>query len=232
MPATTGSCSSTAHSSRTFPAAPKPPVFRRLFRYRPLRFPVSPLPIFAVDNHPPAGVFLTKEVRNRTSFFIEERNTVVITRATEYAIRAVLYMAKQPPGQTVLKKDICKAQDVTPAFLTKILQPLIKIGIVGSQRGVSGGFFLAVDPAEITLLDVIEAEEGTPHLNICLENDGICGRDGFCPVHRVWREARSDLIDTLQRHSFADLVEREKIFLGKPHGPPPAKKPERPDEDA
>ncbi len=156
---------------------------------------------------------------------------MVITRATEYAIRAVLYMAKQPPGQTVLKKDICRAQGVTPAFLTKILQPLIKSGIVGSQRGVSGGFFLALDPAEITLLDVIEAEEGTPHLNICLENDGICGRDEVCPVHRVWREARSDLVDTLQRHSFADLIEREEDFLGKPPDSAPAKKPKPPGDD-
>jgi Rrf2 family protein len=157
---------------------------------------------------------------------------VVITRATEYAIRAVLYMAKQPPGQTVLKKDICQAQGVTPAFLTKILQPLIKSGIVGSQRGVSGGFYLAVDPAEITLLDVIEAEEGTPHLNICLENDGICRRDEVCPVHRVWREARSELIDTLQRHSFADLIEREEDFLGKLPGAASAEKPKRPGNEA
>jgi Rrf2 family protein len=146
---------------------------------------------------------------------------VIITRATEYAIRAVLYMAKQPPGQTVLKKDICRAQGVTPAFLTKILQPLIKNGIVGSQRGVSGGFYLAVDPAKITLLDVIEAEEGTPHLNICLENDGVCGRDRTCPVHQVWREARGDLIETLSRHSFANLIEREEDFPGKHRGPSP-----------
>lgn len=149
---------------------------------------------------------------------------MVITRATEYAIRAVLYMAQQPPGQTVLKKDICHSQGITPAFLTKILQPLIKSGIVGSQRGVCGGFYLAVDPASITLLDVIEAEEGTPHLNLCLEGEGVCGRDEVCAVHRVWREARGELIETLQRHSFADLIERQEGFLDSPPGTAPAKK--------
>ena len=63
----------------------------------------------------------------------------MINNRTEYAIRALLYLAKQPRGEIVLKKDICQTQDITPAFLTKILQPLIKLGIVGSQRGVGGG---------------------------------------------------------------------------------------------
>lgn len=134
---------------------------------------------------------------------------MVITRATEYAIRAVLFMAKQPRGETVLKKDICHSQGITPAFLTKILQPLIKQGIVGSHRGVSGGFFLAKDPADISLLDVVEAEEGLPHLNLCLEHEGSCPRDEVCAVHQIWREARGNLVDTLQRQSFAALIEHE-----------------------
>ncbi|MEZ4601511.1 MAG: Rrf2 family transcriptional regulator [Syntrophotaleaceae bacterium] len=138
---------------------------------------------------------------------------MVITRATEYAIRAVLYMAKQPNGKTVLKKDICTAQGITPAFLTKILQPLIRCGIVGSHRGVCGGFFLARPPAQITLLDIVNAEEGLPNLNACLEEDGICPRDELCPVHRVWRDARSDLMERLQRYSFADLIEQEEECL-------------------
>lgn len=132
---------------------------------------------------------------------------MVITRATEYAIRAVLFMAMQPPGTTVLKKDICREQDITPAFLTKILQPLIKSGIVGSQRGVRGGFFLNKDADTITLLDVIKAEEGPIHLNLCLEEAGTCDRDTCCPVNRVWQEARAGLVETLDRYTFADLVE-------------------------
>ena len=94
---------------------------------------------------------------------------MLITRATEYAIRALLYLAKQPRGEIVFKKDICQTQDITPAFLTKILQPLIKLGIVGSQRGVGGGFYLIKDPAEVTLLDVVKAEEGPLYLNQCSE---------------------------------------------------------------
>ncbi|PLY00243.1 MAG: Rrf2 family transcriptional regulator [Desulfuromonas sp.] len=135
---------------------------------------------------------------------------MLITRATEYAIRAVLYLSKQPPKEVVLKKDICKSQDITPAFLTKILQPLIKKGIVGSQRGVGGGFYLTRDPAEISLLDIVEAQEGPLLLNTCLEQPGTCERDVFCPVHGAWSQIREDLSNTLSDYTFAELVDREK----------------------
>jgi Rrf2 family transcriptional regulator, iron-sulfur cluster assembly transcription factor len=131
---------------------------------------------------------------------------VVITRATEYAIRAVLFMAMQPPGTTVLKKDICREQEITPAFLTKILQPLIKSGIVGSHRGVRGGFYLNKSADSITLLDVIKAEEGDIHLNLCLEETGTCQREAYCPIQKVWQEARVGLTGTLDSYTFARLV--------------------------
>lgn len=135
---------------------------------------------------------------------------MLITRATEYAIRAVLFLAKQPRGQIVLKKDICVTQGVTPAFLTKILQPLIKDGIVGSQRGVGGGFYLVRDPAEITLLDIIRAQEGPIYLNQCLTGEGACERDLFCPVHGAWGQIRESLTANLSSYTFAGLIQREE----------------------
>jgi Rrf2 family protein len=134
---------------------------------------------------------------------------LIITRATEYAIRAVLYMACQPQGEIILKKDICRAQEITPAFLTKILQPLIKVGIVGSQRGVGGGFYLAKPAVEITLFDVVNTQEGPLYLNQCLIKGGNCGREFFCPVHGAWHEIRADFMATLNRYNFADLASRQ-----------------------
>jgi len=133
---------------------------------------------------------------------------LIITRATEYAIRAILYMSRQPAGEIIYKKDICKAQDITPAFLTKILQPLIKDGIVGSQRGVGGGFYLAREAAEITLLDVIKSQEGPVYLNQCLIEEGACEREFFCPVHGAWEEIRREFMGILSRYDFASLAAR------------------------
>ena len=141
---------------------------------------------------------------------------MVITRATEYAIRALLYLSKQPKGEIVFKRDICKSQDITPAFLTKILQPLIKTGIVGSQRGVGGGFYLLRDPAEFSLLDVVKAEEGQLYLNVCLEHPGVCTKDNVCPVHGAWKEARESLMSLLASYSFARLIAQETENLQRP----------------
>ena len=138
---------------------------------------------------------------------------MLITRATEYAIRAVLYLAKQPPGEVILKKDICKTQDITPAFLTKIFQPLIKCGIVGSQRGVGGGFFLASRPEKISLLDIVQAEEGEILFNYCQEQPGTCERDKTCPVHDAWSKIRTMVTTTLKDVTFDELVRHEEEKL-------------------
>jgi len=147
--------------------------------------------------------------------FLAEK-PVIITRATEYSIRAILYMACQPQGEVIFKKDICRAQEITPAFLTKILQPLIKAGIVASQRGVGGGFYLARPAADITLFDVIKTlfdviktQEGPVYLNQCLMSEGNCAREFFCPVHGTWEEIRKEFMATLSRYDFATLAARQ-----------------------
>ncbi len=138
---------------------------------------------------------------------------MVITRATEYAVRAIIFLAQQPKDGIVLKKDICRTQEVTPAFLTKIFQPLIKAGIVNSQRGVGGGFLLAKDPGEITMLDILEAEEGKLKLNHCLVDADFCQRDAYCSAHEVWHDAQREMAEVLKNYSIADLVRREKENL-------------------
>ncbi|MFA5700837.1 MAG: Rrf2 family transcriptional regulator [Desulfuromonas sp.] len=138
---------------------------------------------------------------------------MVITRATEYAVRAVLYMAKFPTGEIILKKDICVTQEVTPAFLTKIFQPLVKAGIIGSQRGVGGGFFLRKEPAQITIYDIYSIEEDPLYINKCLCGRGICERDSYCPVHEAWKEVRQGMIERLKEYDFARLARQEEINL-------------------
>lgn len=138
---------------------------------------------------------------------------MVITRATEYAVRAVLYMAKFPRGEIILKKDICATQGVTPAFLTKIFQPLVKAGLIGSQRGVGGGFYLQKDPAEITIYDIYSIEEDPLYINRCLCGRGICERDRYCPVHEAWKDVRQGMLERLKNYNFAELVKQEELNL-------------------
>lgn len=130
-----------------------------------------------------------------------------LTRAGEYAIRAVLHLAAQPSGQIVDRDQVARAQDIPPSFLSKILQRLSTAGIIRSYKGASGGFCLARSAEEITMLEVIKAIEGPLALNQCLLDADDCDRLPVCPVHPVWCRVQAGIEEILGQVSFAELVE-------------------------
>lgn len=135
---------------------------------------------------------------------------MIITRATEHSITAMIYMAGKHPHPVVSKREICKSEGITPAFLTKILQPLIHNGLVTSKRGVAGGFRLARDPDKITLWDVMTAVEEPLALNVCLTHENECDRVNYCPVHEMWVEVRGNMERIFSRKSLAELARERK----------------------
>ena len=84
-----------------------------------------------------------------------------LTRASSYAIHAVLYMAQQDEdGGPVASHHIAKAQEIPERFLLKVLKPLVSAGLLLSLRGPNGGYRLARPAGKISLLEVLEAVEG------------------------------------------------------------------------
>ncbi|MEA4925368.1 MAG: Rrf2 family transcriptional regulator [Syntrophomonadaceae bacterium] len=130
-----------------------------------------------------------------------------INQATDYGFRAVLFLAAQPAGEVVEAQAIASSQVVPMRFLLKIMPSLIKAGIVRSQRGVGGGYALAREPKDITLLDVLEAIEGPIYLNRCLMDEDLCSKQGppTCLVHQALANIQQQLIDAFASYSFADL---------------------------
>jgi len=139
-----------------------------------------------------------------------------ITRATDYAVRVMVQLASLPEGQKVQLNTLAEATAVRQTFLSKILQRLVHQGLVTSHRGTGGGFCLKVLPAEVTLLQVIEAMEGPTQLNVCLGNGNgsSCERRSWCGVHPVWRNAQSSLTQVLGSVSIAQLAEETAANLG------------------
>ncbi|MBI5666235.1 MAG: Rrf2 family transcriptional regulator [Nitrospirae bacterium] len=128
----------------------------------------------------------------------------MITRKTDYAIRCVLHLATTAKD-VVMVNEIAAERDIPQSFLAKILQTLAKAGIVESLRGVQGGFRLARKPSDISLLDVVEAMEGTVAMNICAVDKKKCGFSSTCVVHPVWVDIRKDVEDRLRQWDFAKL---------------------------
>lgn len=133
-----------------------------------------------------------------------------ITRASDYAVRVMIHLAGRPPSSTVQQAELSKATEVSGHFLSKVLQQLVKARLVRSQRGSGGGYALAMNAAEVSLLDVVEAMEGPVRLNQCLEEGPSCERKSWCPAHEVWAEAQMAVQRVLGAASMAILADRAK----------------------
>ena len=133
-----------------------------------------------------------------------------VTRAGEYAIIGLLYLAKQPERRTVMIDEISEAEDVPESFLAKIFQSLAKGGYVQSHRGAGGGFSLAKSAGEITLLQVLNCVEGVFALQKCVSDDPECvvstTRMSSCTLCAVFTEAQNRVNEVFTRTTIADLL--------------------------
>jgi Rrf2 family protein len=139
-----------------------------------------------------------------------------VTRAGEYAIIGLLYLAKQPVERMVMIDEISEKERIPKSFLAKIFQLLAKAGFVRSHRGAGGGFSLAKQPAEITLLQVLQCVEGAFALQKCVTDEPECvvsiDRLSSCALCGVFSEAQSRVNEVFARTSLQDLL-RPKATL-------------------
>ena len=129
-----------------------------------------------------------------------------LTRKGEYAIRGMIFLARQPAGNMVLINDIATAAEAPVSFLAKIFQAFAKSGLVNSARGSGGGFTLSRPAAEITLRQVVEVAEGPIIPNRCLLEDDLCGNQDCCKVHGVWRQVQRQVVDVLDQVTLAEIA--------------------------
>lgn len=130
-----------------------------------------------------------------------------LTRAAEYAIRCILYLAKKGKGVPASRKDIAEHAEIPPHFLAKIAQDLARAGLIEIRQGAKGGFSLIREPGDITLLEVVETMIGEIYLNDCVARPSSCNILNACAVHKVWLQARRQLRDTLRAVTFDQLIQ-------------------------
>jgi Rrf2 family iron-sulfur cluster assembly transcriptional regulator len=133
-----------------------------------------------------------------------------LTKASEYAIRCVLYLSAQEKGVIASRNEIADAMNIPRDFLTKIAQQLSRSDILEIIQGPKGGFRLLVAPDKLNLLDVIEAMMGEIFFNECAVRPESCSKSCSCTVHSVWVRARNQFRETLRQVTFAQLIEDVK----------------------
>ena len=128
-----------------------------------------------------------------------------VTAKVEYALRAALELAAAGEGP-VKGERIAQAQDIPLKFLENILLELRHHGLVQSQRGVEGGYWLSRPPEEITLAEVIRAVEG-PLANVRGERPESVEYSGpAAPLQEVWIAMRANLRAVLDAVTLADVA--------------------------
>ena len=133
-----------------------------------------------------------------------------ITRQADYAVRAVLYLARLGQTERAATSQVAQEQHIPPSFLAKIISQLSIAGLLHTSRGARGGVTLAREPREITLLEVIEAIDGPIMLNECVGDTTTCTFDEQCPLRPVWCEAQNDLVAKLRGTTFEQMLEQSK----------------------
>ena len=130
----------------------------------------------------------------------------MITRESDYAIRCILHLSENKDKLSSVK-DISDPMEIPQSFLAKILQRLLKAGLVESIRGAGGGFKLAKTPEDISMLDVVKAIDGTISFNKCVDDEDFCELREDCVMHPIWRELSSDVELVLSKKDFKTLSE-------------------------
>ena len=128
------------------------------------------------------------------------------TKAEDYGLHGMLYLAAKPLGKIVPLSEIAEEQEVPEKFLAKIFQSLAKSGLVKSHRGVKGGFSIGKPPDVITVKEVLESIQGPYFVAKCLRDPELCPDKDTCAVRRLMKLTQDKILGVFENHSLSDLV--------------------------
>lgn len=128
-----------------------------------------------------------------------------LTKATDYALILSAHLAALGPGESTNIRTVASECNIPKRFLANIVSRLSKASIVSSLKGVNGGIRLAKDSSEITMLEVVEAIEGSLALVNCQRPDCFCPLEESCTVKGFMDQMYHELIETFGRTTIQDL---------------------------
>ncbi len=139
-----------------------------------------------------------------------------LTASVEYGIHCMLWLV-DTGNRRPSSRDLAELQGISPSFLAKIFPKLEKAGLVIANAGVQGGYCLARDAGDITLLQIVDAIEGDKPLFDCQEIRGRCAvfgdntphwaTDGTCAIHAVMLRAEKAMRQSLAESTLANVAE-------------------------
>ncbi len=130
---------------------------------------------------------------------------VKLSKKTDYGLIAVRHLAQLGTGKPSSAKEIAQAYGMPVELLAKVLQKLVKQGLLVSQHGAEGGYALAREACSITAFDVIRAIEGPIFITSCVTVRGECGQAPHCTVREPLSRVNEVLAQALSSVRISDL---------------------------
>lgn len=133
-----------------------------------------------------------------------------ISRKTDYALR-MLSMLVKDEDNLLSVRTAAEQVGVPYSFARSIQHGLVQAGIVESLRGVHGGMRLKIDPADITIRQVVEAVQGPLVMNDCTVDESSCSRSNTCCYHPIWVGTQALVYSYLDSVTLDDVVNGKKM---------------------
>ena len=132
-----------------------------------------------------------------------------LSKKADYGLMAMKHLAEHSGSCSA--KELADAYRIPPELLAKILQRLVKAGLLHSQHGVNGGYTLARDAQRISAFEVIRAIDGPLFITSCVTVRGDCDQSDLCTIREPLRKVNQGIEDVLRNISIGDMREE-------PHG--------------
>ena len=124
-----------------------------------------------------------------------------------YALRLMLDVAEHQSDGAVTVKDVAKRQDISEKYLERIVNSLVKSGLLISQRGSTGGYKLVKNPEEYTVGSILAETENSIAPVACYgDNSEKCGRCDACVTEQFWKGLDKVVNEYLQSVTLKDLL--------------------------
>jgi len=130
-----------------------------------------------------------------------------LTKKADYGLMAMKHLAEHAQNGACSAKDVAEAYGIPQEALAKILQRLVKAGLLHSQHGTNGGYTLARDAANITAFEVIRAIDGPLFITSCVTVRGECEQTDRCTIREPLRRVNDSIEGVLRRIKISEMKE-------------------------
>jgi len=136
---------------------------------------------------------------------------MILSKSFGYALRGILYVAKlKDENRKIQIDEIASNLSVPKHFLGKIMQQVVKEGLLKSTKGPYGGFSLASETLNTPLIKLVEITDGLEQFKICALKLKFCDGTNPCPLHHEMEQMRSKFLSVFNSTTIDDLVKDSK----------------------